>query len=109
MTDDKYLQAIQEAQDLLTELLNDPEHGKLTFKGLRGRDDLIITGPQQLGDLISGTVLAIAHSEWMAITPYMGERRHWQNFAGSLVATSEELYIHALKESGNLQYCHKAF
>lgn len=106
MTDDNYVNAISEAKDLLTELLNDPEHGKLTFVGVHGLDDLTITGPQQLDGLISGTVLAIGRGEWMAIAPLEGDRRYWQNFSSPRVATSEALYLRALEVSNSLSYCH---
>lgn len=42
MTDSNYREVIDDVQDILTELLDDPEHGKLTFKGLHGLDDLTI-------------------------------------------------------------------
>lgn len=102
-----YIETINEVKDLLTELLNDPDHGELTFKGLRLLDDLTITGPQDLEDLISGTVLAIDASEWMATSVIMTEGRHWQSFRSGKVATSEELYIRALKKPGSLTLCHK--
>ena len=107
MTNDNYLEAITEAKGLLSELLNDPDHGKLTFKGLNGLDDLTITGPQELEDIVSGTVLAIGIGEWMAMSRPLGGGRYWRNFRGSRVATSAELYIHALKQPDNLTYCHK--
>lgn len=107
MTNNNYLEAITEAKGLLSELLNDPDHGKLTFKGLGGLDDLTITGPQELEDLISGTVLAIGIGEWMAMSLPLEGGRHWQNFRASRVATSAELYIHALEEPDNLTYCHR--
>jgi hypothetical protein len=42
MTNNNYMDAINEAKSLLKELLNDPDHGKLTFKGMHGLSDLII-------------------------------------------------------------------
>ena len=107
MTNDNYANAIIEAKGLLSELLNDPDHGKLTFKGLNGLDDLTITGPQELEDIVSGTVLAIGIGEWMAMSRPLERDRYWQNFRGSRVATSAELYICALKEPDNLTYCHR--
>lgn len=107
MDNNNYIETINEVKDLLTELLNDPDHGELTFKGLRLLDDLTITGPQDLEDLISGTVLAIDASEWMATSVIMTEGRHWQSFRSGKVATSEELYIRALKKPGSLTLCHK--
>lgn len=107
MTNDNYLEAIIEAKGFLSELLNDPDHGKLTFKGLNGLDDLTITGPQELEDIVSGTVLAIGIGEWMAMSHPLEGGRYWQNFRGSRVATSAELYIHALKQPDSLTYCHK--
>lgn len=107
MTNDNYANAIIEAKGLLSELLNDPDHGKLTFKGLNGLEDLIITSPQELEDLISGTVLAIGIGEWMAMSRPPEEGRYWQNFRGNRGATSAELYIRALKQPDNLTYCHK--
>ena len=107
MNNNNYVESINEAKELLTELLNDPDHGELTFKGLRLLDDLTITGPRELDDLISGTVLAIDASEWMATSEIMTEGRHWQSFRSGKVATSEELYIRALKKPGVLTLCHK--
>lgn len=107
MTNDNYLDAVIEAKGLLSELLNDPDHGKLTFKGLHDLEDLTITGPQELEDLISGTVLAINNCEWMATSQLAGERRYWQNFRGGKTETSDDLYIRALKNPNNLSCCHK--
>lgn len=45
MDNNNYVETIDEVKDLLSELLNDPDHGKLTFTGLNGLDDLIIIGP----------------------------------------------------------------
>lgn len=107
MNNNNYMEAINEAKELLTELLNDPDHGELTFKGLNGLEDLTITGPQELEDIVSGTVLAIDTSEWMATSVIMTEGRHWQSFRSGKVATNEELYIRALKKPGVLTLCHK--
>lgn len=114
MTDSNYRTAIDDVQDLLIELLDDPEHGKLTFKGLRGLDDLTITGPNGahgLNLLPFGTVLAIDNQEWMAIgrgaDGRSGEYVQWQHVAGNLRFTSAELYIRALKSHNNLRHCHK--
>ncbi len=107
MTNDNYLDTIIEAKGLLSELLNDPDHGKLTFKGLYDLEDLTITGPQELEDLISGTVLTIDNCEWMATSHLTVERRYWQNFMGGKVETSDDLYIRALKNPNNLSCCHK--
>lgn len=109
MTDDKYLQAIQEAQDLLTELLNDPEHGKLTFKGVRGLDDLTITDSTGLDDVISGALVAIDDAEWMALGHNVHGPRQWQRFTGGIRATSEELYLLALKNADNLRHIHDGY
>lgn len=107
MNNNNYVETIDEAKELLTELLNDPDHGELTFKGLRLLDDLTITGPRDLEDLLPGTVLAVNYGEWMATSAIVTAGRHWQNFESGKVATSEELYVHALKESDALVYCHK--
>ena len=74
MSDDKYLQAIDEAQRLITTLLNDPEHGKLTFKGANGLDDLTIAGPCDLNDFMPGAVVIIDQDEcgWPLIPPHSG-------------------------------------
>ena len=109
MDNNNYMEAINEAKDLLTELLNDPDHGKLTFNGLHGLDDLIITGPQELEDLTSGTVLAIGNGEWMSTCASLDEYRHWQSFRGDKVATSNDLYLRALGQPNRLSYCHKGF
>lgn len=109
MTNNNYMDTINEAKKLLTELLNDTDHGKLTFKGLRGLDDLTITSPQQLDAIVGGSVLAIGMHEWMALDSSIGEQRHWQKFRSNWRVTSEQLYLIALKTSCNLTYCHAGF
>lgn len=109
MSDDKYLQAIDEAQRLVTELLNDPEHGKLTFKGANGLDDLTLTGPEKLNNLSSGAVLIIDGDEWLALSRPMCEQRQWQCFIGEQRMMSKELHIHALKNADNLYYVHDGY
>lgn len=109
MADDNYLEAINEAQNLLTELLNDREHGKLTFKGRNSLDDLTITGPHGLNSLTPGVVLAIDGDEWMALTGQAYESRQWQHFTGTRRARNEELYIIALKNADELAHCHNGF
>lgn len=106
MTDDKYLKAIGDAQRLLTELLNDPDHGELTFKGARGLDDLTITGPEELNEVTSGALVVIDDVEWMALGQNVREPRQWQRFTGGHRATSEELYRLALENADNLYYIH---
>lgn len=106
MTDDNYVKAIHEAQDLLTELLNDPDHGKLIFKGRRGLSDLTITGPRELNGLISGAVLSIGGGEWMALDMRAGDAPQWQHYCGTRRATNEELYLTALANADHLSYCH---
>lgn len=106
MTDDNYVNAIREAQDLLKELLNDPNHGKLTFKGMRGLDDLTITEPRQLGSVTTGLVIAIGVREWMALGTGVNEYRLWQSCTGDRTTTSEELYLIAVRAQSDLSYCH---
>ena len=114
MTDSNYREVIDDVQDILIELLDDPELGKLTFKGLHDLDDLTITGPNGvhgLNRLPLGTVLAIDKQEWMAIgrgaDGRSSEYVQWQHVAGNLRFTSAELYIRALKSHNNLRHCHK--
>lgn len=106
MTDDNYMKAIREAQNLLNELLNDPDYGELTFEGLSDLDDLTVTRPCQLNDVISGTVLAIGTHEWMALNMGMDDSRLWQSFRAGKCATNEELYLLALKRPNELNHCH---
>lgn len=106
MTGDNYVNAIREAQDLLKELLNDPDHGKLTFKGMRGLDDLTITEPRQLGSVAAGSVIAIGLHEWIALNTGANEYRLWQCCMGGRVTTSEEVYLTAVRAQCVLKYCH---
>nr|DAU97874.1 MAG TPA: hypothetical protein [Caudoviricetes sp.] len=106
MTNNNYMDAINEAKSLLKELLNDPDHGKLTFKGMHGLSDLIITGPSGLDGRINGAVVVIDGDEWMALSTRYPTRRQWQCFMGGLQATSEELYLLALKYADDLHYAH---
>lgn len=109
MTNNNYMNAINEAKKLLKELLNDPEHGKLTFKGVRGLDDLDITEPGELDDVTSGALVAIDDAEWMALGYNVREPRQWQSFMGGHRATSEELYLLALKNADDLYYIHDGY
>lgn len=106
MTDNNYMNTIREAENLLSELLNDPDHGKLTFEGINGLNDLTITGPRQLDGLTSGAVVVIDGDEWMALSIRPIRPQRWQCFMGGLQATSEELYLHALKNADDLHYAH---
>ena len=106
MGDDNYVSAINEAKNLLTELLNDPDHGKLTFEGINGLNDLIITGPSRLDGCTTGAVLVIDGDEWMSLSTRHPMQRQWQCFMGGLQATSEELYLIALKNADDLHYAH---
>lgn len=107
MTDDNYMEAIEQAQNLLNELLNDPNHGALMFEGMNGLDNLIITGPNELDALTSGTVLSICREEWMALSTagYRGAR--WQHFTAGSRVTSERLYLNALDNESDLAFCHE--
>lgn len=109
MSDDKYLQAIDEAQRLITTLLNDPEHGKLTFKGMNGLADLTITGPEKLNNLSSGAVLIIDGDEWLALSHQVCEPRQWQCFIGEQRMMSEDLYLSALEDADELYYIHDGY
>lgn len=109
MTDDNYLYAINEAQNLLTELLSDPEHGRLTFKGVSGLDDLTITGPQELNNLSSGAVLIIDGNEWLALSHQVGKPRQWQCYFAEHRMASTELYLLALKNADDLYYVHDGY
>lgn len=109
MTDDKYLKAIDETQRLLGALLNDPEHGKLTFKGANDLTNLIIAGPCDLNDLMPGAVVIIDEDEWMALNAAPYRSQQWQHFNGIERATSRDLYIHALKNADNLRYAHPGY
>lgn len=109
MSDNNYLKAIGDAQRLLTALLNDPEHGKLTFKGARGLDDLTITSPEKLNNLSSGAVLIINGDEWLALSHQVGAQRQWQCYLSERRMTSKELYIHALNNADDLHYIHDGY
>lgn len=106
MTDDNYVNAIREAQKLLNGLLSDPDHGKLTFEGINGLNDLVITGPSGLDGCTSGAVVVIDGDEWMALSIRPIRPRRWQCFMGGMQATSEELYLLALKNADDLHYAH---
>lgn len=106
MTNNSYMNAISEAQKLLNELLNDPDHGKLTFKGLHGLDDLTITEPSGLDGCTSGAVVVVDGEEWMALSIRPIRPRRWQCFMGELQITSEELYLLALENADDLHYAH---
>ena len=106
MSHDNYLNAISEAKKLLTELLNAPEHGKLTFEGINGLNDLNVTGPNSLDGLTTGAVVVIDGDEWMSLTTCVASSRQWQCFRGELRVTSEELYLIALKNADDLHYAH---
>ena len=106
MTHDNYMRAIGDAQRLLAELLSDPDHGKLTFEGINGLNDLVITGPSGLDGCTSGAVVVIDGNEWMALSIRPIRPQRWQCFMGGMQATSEDLYLLALKNADDLHYAH---
>lgn len=107
MTQDNYMSAIRKAKNLITELLNEPDCGKLTFNGRGDLDDLTITGPDDLNRVVIGTVIAISGEEWMCASMGDYETRQWRHCMSGRHAASEELYILALETNGRLTYCHE--
>lgn len=107
MTNETYLSAINKAQELLTELLEDTDHGQLTFNALNDLEDLEVASPLRLSNLPVGSVLAIGGSEWMLLDTPCREGSEWQNYKSGLQVTSAELYILALKSTATLRYCHR--
>ena len=109
MTQDTYEQAILDTRRLLHDLLHDPDHGTLGFRGKNDLKDLIVLTPGDLEDLVSGAVLAIDGEEWMALASDFHEPRQWQHYGGRRLVSSEELYIIALEHEENLRYCHSGY
>lgn len=109
MTQDNYKQAIRDTQCLLHDLLHDPNHGTLAFRGKRGLEDLNVLTPDNLENLVSGAVLMIDGEEWMAIASDFDEPRQWQHYGGRRLVSSEELYVIALEHEENLRYCHSGY
>lgn len=104
-----YTDLVQSAQDLLNTVLNDESQGNLVFVGTNGLSDLKINSPRDLSTLATGTVIAINNEEWMCAevetdATYLS---YWISCTGPSMS-HEDLYIHALQNSDNLVYCHKA-
>lgn len=104
-----YTDLIQSAQDLLNTVLDDESQGNLVFTGTNGLSDLKINSPRDLSTLATGTVIAINNEEWMCAEVETGAAylAYWVSCTG-LNMSHEDLYIHALQNSDNLVYCHKA-
>lgn len=109
MTYDNYMDAISEAQNLLKELVNDPEHGNLTFKGKNGLGDMIVANPEALNVLLSGVVVSIRGDEWMALTHDCDNQRQWQSYESDQRLSNGDLYILALKNANALRYVHRGY
>lgn len=104
-----YTDLVQSAQDLLNTVLDDEGQGNLVFTGTNGLPDLKINSPRDLSTLAIGTVIAINNEEWMCAevetdAVYLS---YWVCCTGPNMS-HEDLYIHALQNSDNLVYCHKA-
>lgn len=104
-----YTDLVQSAQDLLNTVLDDESQGNLIFAGTNGLPDLKINSPRDLSALAIGTVIAINNEEWMCAevetdAVYLS---YWVCCTGPNMS-HEDLYIHALQNSDNLVYCHKA-
>ena len=104
-----YTDLVQSAQDLLNTVLDDESQGNLVFVGTNGLPDLKINSPRGLGALATGTVIAINNEEWMCAEVETGATylAYWVCCTGPNMS-HEDLYIHALQNSDNLVYCHKA-
>lgn len=104
-----YTDLVQSAQDLLNTVLDDESQGNLIFTGTNGLPDLKINSPHDLSTLPTGTVIAINNEEWMYSEVETGAacRAYWVCCTGPSMS-HEDLYIHALQNSDNLVYCHKA-
>lgn len=101
---DAYINLITETRKLLKDILDDENHGALTFEGINGLEDLTVKEPGDLKHLRIGTVVAVGHAEWMRIS---GNK--WAScYETSDLLSSDDMYVKCLT-AGQLLLCHKGF
>lgn len=99
---DIYINLITETRKLLKDILDDENHGVLTFEGLNGLEDLTVKCPKDLEILMPGTVVAVNRIEWMRAT---GDKWIPCSKARERLL-SDDMYIKCLAAS-RLHLCHK--
>lgn len=87
----EYLKLIDQAKDLLSQLLNDTEHGRVILKGDKGLSDVEICKPSDFNKLPLGSVISIGVCEYFLVTD--GLNSNCVSYDSRRIFTYQEMYI----------------
>lgn len=99
---DIYINLVAKARGLLEDILEDENHGVLTFEGINGFENLTVKGPGDLERLRIGTVVAVGSTEWMRV----GVDKWVACYEDYNHLSSADMYVKCLA-AGQLRLCHK--
>lgn len=91
----EYVKLIDQARDLLDQLLNDTKYGQVILKGVKGLSDFKICKPQNFNTLPLGTVITIGICEYFLVTD--GLKSKWVSYDMRRVFTYRDMYIELVK------------
>mgnify|MGYP000865557890 FL=1 len=99
---DAYINLITETRKLLKDILDDRDHGALTFVGINGFENLTVKGPGDLELLRTGTVVAVGCIEWMRASgdKWVACYEDYEHLS------SDDMYVRCLT-AGQLRLCHR--
>lgn len=86
-----YLELIEQAEDLLKQLLDDTEHGCVTLKGCNEIPDVEICKPNDFNNLTLGSVISIGVCEYFLADDM--RQTKWVNYDLRRILTYQEMYI----------------
>lgn len=92
----EYLKLIEQAEDLLRQLLDDTEHGRVILKGDKGLEDVEIRKPEDFKHLPLGSVISVGISEYFLA--YDSGQSKWVNYDLSRILTYQEMYIKLVRD-----------
>lgn len=87
----EYLKLIDQAKDLLDQLLNDTHHGRVVLKGCNGLSDVEICKPSDFNKLPLGSVFSIGVCEYFLVTD--GLNSNCVSYDFRRILTYQEMYI----------------
>lgn len=87
----EYMKLIEQAEDLLDQLLNDTHHGRVILKGINELSDVEICKPSDFNKLPLGSVISIGVCEYFLVTD--GLNSNCVSYDSRRILTYQEMYI----------------
>ena len=95
----EYLELIDQAKELLDQLLDDPEHGRVILKGDNGLEDVEICKPGDFIKLPLGSVISLGVCEYFLATNKL--KSQWLGYDMREVLSYRGLYIELVRAQKN--------